>query len=133
MDAIVVDTDIVSFFFRRDSRATLYQPHLAGKLVMISFMTVAELDRWTLTRRWGARRRAELEQHLADLIIRHSTRALCRMWAEVTDGARRRGHPISVPDAWHAATALVEDVPLVTHNRRDFAGVLGLRLISEAP
>jgi len=29
--------------------------------------------------------------------------------------------------------ALLNDVPLISHNRRHFAGVPGLKLISEAP
>jgi hypothetical protein len=31
MAAVVVDNDIVSFQFKRDTRAGLYQRHLAGK------------------------------------------------------------------------------------------------------
>ncbi len=44
----VVDTDVVSFLFKRDSRAELYRRHLTGALLTISFMTLAELERWTL-------------------------------------------------------------------------------------
>jgi len=29
--------------------------------------------------------------------------------------------------------ALINGVPIITHNRRDFAGVPGLAMISEAP
>ncbi len=43
MAAIVVDTDIVSYQFKGDSRASLYRPHLAGKQWCLSFMTQAEL------------------------------------------------------------------------------------------
>jgi predicted nucleic acid-binding protein len=35
-------------------------------------------------------------------------------------------------DAWIAATALLYEVPLITHNRRDYEGVAGLVLISES-
>ena len=37
----VVDTDAVSFFFKRDSRAIRYRPHLAGMTLVVSFMAVA--------------------------------------------------------------------------------------------
>ena len=47
-DRCVVDTDVVSFFFKGDTRAALYRPHLVGQFLLISFMTVAELDRWSL-------------------------------------------------------------------------------------
>ena len=46
---------------------------------------------------------------------------------------RRSGRAISRTDAWQAAVALHEGVPLISHNRRDFAHVSGLTLISEAP
>ena len=130
---VVVDTDVVSFFFRRDSRAARYEVHVTGKLLVVSFMVAAELDRWALSRDWGPRRRIELERRIEGLIVRHSTRELCRMWAQVTDQARRHGRPIGVADAWHAATALLEGAPLITHNRDDYAGVADLEIISEAP
>lgn len=50
---MVVDTDVVSYLFKRDSRAEAYRPHLTGRLLVVSFMTVAELDRWALERDWG--------------------------------------------------------------------------------
>jgi hypothetical protein len=46
----VVDTDVVSFAFKGDSRADLYGPHLTNRLLVISFMTLAELERWSLER-----------------------------------------------------------------------------------
>lgn len=45
---VVVDTDVVSYLFKSDTRAQLYRPLLMGKLPLISFMTLAELDRWAL-------------------------------------------------------------------------------------
>ena len=59
--------------------------------------------------------------------------SLCRKWAEVVEQVRRNGFKIEPADAWIAATALQFGVPLVTHNRKDYAAVNGLRLISEAP
>lgn len=52
-DGRVIDTDIISYLFRRDTRAEIYRPYLAGADVAVSFMTVAELNRWALQRGWG--------------------------------------------------------------------------------
>jgi hypothetical protein len=41
---IVLDTNVVSYLFKGDTRASLYQPHVAHRLPIISFMTLAELD-----------------------------------------------------------------------------------------
>jgi hypothetical protein len=52
----MVDTNVMSFLFERDTRAEWYRPRLTGKLLVLSFMTVAELDRWALERNWGQAR-----------------------------------------------------------------------------
>jgi len=39
MKPIVVDTDVVSFLFKNDSRAQSYLPHLYDRQWFISFMT----------------------------------------------------------------------------------------------
>jgi predicted nucleic acid-binding protein len=54
--AVIVDTDVVSFLLKKDSRAALYRPHLEGLPKIISFMTLAELRRWEFQNNWGARR-----------------------------------------------------------------------------
>lgn len=129
----VVDTDVVSFLFKRDSRAEAYRPHLSGNLLVVSFMSVAELDRWAMERNWSEPRRSRMEEHLRNFVVYPYDRRLCREWAEVADGARRRGRPVGVADAWIAATALLHDMPLVTHNRGHFSGIERLKIISEAP
>ncbi len=132
MASVVVDTDVVSFLFKRDSRAEWYRPHLSGKLLVLSFMTVAELDRWALERNWGRARRARMEESLRNFIVYPFDRALCLKWAEVSDRARRIGRRIECADAWIAATAVLHNIPLVTHNASDYAGVDGLTVISKA-
>lgn len=54
-------------------------------------------------------------------------RRLCTKWAEVMVAAETSGRRIDCADAWIAATALLADVPLVTHNRADYLGVPDLR------
>ena len=49
----VLDTDVLSFLYKRDTRAGLYEPHLNDPPFIVSFMSLAELRRWTLERNWG--------------------------------------------------------------------------------
>jgi tRNA(fMet)-specific endonuclease VapC len=63
-------------------------------------------------------------------VILPYSRALCTKWAEVTAGAQARGHRIECADAWIAATALLYNIPLVTHNRGDYRGVPALNIVS---
>jgi tRNA(fMet)-specific endonuclease VapC len=129
--ALVVDTDVTSYLFKKDTRAALYAPHLAGHMLTISFQTLAELELWALSAGWGSRRKQQLEHHLRRYIVQDSSPALCRRWAEIQDDGRRRGRPVATADAWVAATALFLDVPLVTNNESHFASVPGLTIIAE--
>jgi tRNA(fMet)-specific endonuclease VapC len=128
-DEFVVDTDIVSYLLREDSHVDPYRPYLTGSHLVVSFMTVAELDQWVLTRGWGARRRQQLLDHLGLFTTILVTRELCSLWASVMVQARASGRPIQVADAWIAATALWLDVPLITNNYGDYAGVTDLKLV----
>lgn len=129
--AVIVDTDIVSFIFKSDTRKELYDPHLAGQFMFISFMTLGELHKWALAWNWGATKNRLLDEYLRRYSIIHSTSDVCRLWAEITDSGRRNGKTIAVADAWIAATALFLNIPLVTHNGSDFQDVKGLSIISE--
>lgn len=128
---VVVDTDVVSYIFKKDPKARLYRRHLIGQTWVISFMTQAELDNWALWHHWGQARREALEQHLQRFQIYYPDRDLCLWWAETVNRARLNGRPIQVADAWIAATALALGVPLVTHNAADYEGVDGLEIRSE--
>lgn len=64
MPTVVVDTDVLSYHFKGDTRAALYAQHLSGQLWVISFMTLAELRWWVLERRWGRAKKQQLAEHL---------------------------------------------------------------------
>jgi tRNA(fMet)-specific endonuclease VapC len=130
MASLLVDTDVASFLFKQDSRAARYAVDLNGATLLISFMTYAELHRWALQAGWGERRRRAFEAYLHRFAIVPWDEALCQEWAAVTLAADRRGRPMGHADAWQAATARHLGVPLVRHNRRHFAAVPGLQLIS---
>lgn len=130
MNAAIVDTDVVSMLFKGDTRAFAYRPYLTGRLLGISFMTLAELERWSLERAWGQRRKLELAQCLTRYAVLPVSRELCGKWAEVSYAARRKGRPIQTADAWIAASALHYQVPLITNNRSDHSVVDGLLLLS---
>lgn len=132
MNAAVVDTDVVSILFKDDTRAHVFRAHVSGRLLGISFMTLAELERWSLERGWGARRKFELAQHLARYTVLPVSRELCTRWAEVTFAAKRKGRRIQTADAWIAASALHYRVPLITNNPSDYAAVEGLLVLSAA-
>jgi tRNA(fMet)-specific endonuclease VapC len=128
----VIDTDVWSYLYKGRDEAELYQPHLFGHILILSFQTQAELFRWGISAAWGVRRRDHFKLHLQHYVIEHSSDGLSLRWAEAMESARRKGQPITAADAWIAATALYLGVPLITHNRKHFSGVDRLVVISEA-
>lgn len=126
--SVVIDTDVLSFIFKEDTRGNLYLPHLDGKLTIISFMTLAETDRWAIE----CTMRKQMAQFLRQFVVSPFSRTVCLRWAEAMHSARRNGRPIQTAEGWVAATALVHNIPVVTHNQKHFAGVDGLTVISEA-
>ena len=68
---------MVSYRFKKDSRARLYRPHMIGREWVLSFMTLAELDQWALVHRWGPTRRADMDRLLLSYAVHHSDRQLC--------------------------------------------------------
>lgn len=132
MTTVLLDTNIVSYLFKRDSRAAAYAPHLLQRELAISMMTVAELFQWAALRDWGKVRVQRLERYLERYTIVPVDMALCRHWAEVRAIRARAGLPISPQDAWIAAAALRYHLALVTHNPADYQAIPGLTIISEA-
>lgn len=131
MDSVLIDTDVLSYFFKGDSRAESYQSHISGKLGVLSFMSVAELDFWANFRNWGSKRRADLAAFLEPYTIINSDRSLCQVWADIRSQVSRDGYHIDSADCWIAATALQYSIPLATHNEGHFIHVNGLKILSE--
>ena len=129
MNILLIDTDILSFTLKGDSRANQYASHLQGNRLAISLMTVAELYQWAAIHNWGERRISQLDTTLRDFLILPIDIQLCRVWGKVRAECRAGGTPISPQDAWIAASALYYDIDMITHNVADFKSVSGLRLI----
>ena len=132
MNPVVVDTDVVSFFFKNDARrSALYRRHLAHRTLVLSFMTVAELDYWALKHNWGEGRCRKMEEHLRSFLVYPYDRQLCRAWAKVMDESRRAARRLPPGDAWIAAVALIHQLPLVTHNAKHYKGLRSVTIITE--
>jgi predicted nucleic acid-binding protein len=133
MTKVVVDTDVVSYVFKNHPFGSRYDSELAGRITLISFMTVAEMERWMLQYHWGEQRVQLLRTFLQKFTVVPSSPDLCRKWAEVMVSAQAAGRRIEGTDAWIAATAMMHDAAVLTNNRKDYLGVTGLTLISHAP
>ena len=131
MEFVVVDTDVVSFYFKNDPRSQPFVSQWSGKTLVISFMTFAELQLWGLLRKWD-RVVAGNFSRFSSTALRsiRSTNIFCQLWAAVVAETRTKGRRLQVADAWIAATALAINAPLATHNAIDFGVVSGLQLLA---
>jgi len=129
MDAVLLDTDVFSFLIRPgDTRGDLYGPLVKGKTVALSFISVAELYVWATTRGWGAQKLAVFEERLKACVIIPYDLELCKTYARIK-AQLPAGQVIPVNDFWIAVCAIRHSIPLLTHNKRDFEKVPGLRLL----
>ncbi|RLC16899.1 MAG: type II toxin-antitoxin system VapC family toxin [Deltaproteobacteria bacterium] len=131
MEIVLLDTNIVSFLFKKDTRSVLYEPYLKNRILAISLMTAAELYQWAEVRKWGSRRVSQLERILAEnYTILPADMELCRQWGKIRAECQAAGRPISPQDAWIGATAIQHDLPLITHNPKDFEVIGNIKIIT---
>ena len=125
----IIDTCVVSYMLKNHTLAQQYRPLLEGKSLGLSFMSIAELYRWSIERGWGDKKMQLLENMLKNYVILSCDDETCWYWAKISS---TKGRPMPSSDAWIAATALRYDTPLVTHNIKDFEHLqdVGLNLIT---
>ena len=90
---MLLDTDVISFLFKRDTRVVGYLQLLEGEALSISFMTLAELYQWAYVRNWGQPRIERLETWLRRFAV------LCRVMRRFVGN----GHLCASSDANRAA------------------------------
>jgi tRNA(fMet)-specific endonuclease VapC len=137
MDEVLLDTNVFSYFLRRnDTRASLYQPYIQHKTVVLSFVTVGELYYWAERRKWGPAKVRFFEERIRGVTIVPYDLEICKAYARIKSGLKTPSGShrlIGDNDLWIAACAVRHAIPLITHNRRHFEGIPGLNIVSEAP
>ena len=128
VSTVVVDTSVVSSVFNQSSYARFYQERMVGRRAVVSFQTVEELYFGAYKRGWGSRRRSELDRHLQQYEVVWPTSELVRVCARLRSGREAVGRRLETADAWIAATAIMLNCPLASHDR-DFSGIPNLELI----
>jgi predicted nucleic acid-binding protein len=137
MHEVLLDTDVFSILLREnDMRASLYRPHVQGRIAVVSYVTIGELYFWGERRKWGDKRLRLLEEAIrATTVVRYDLE-VCKTYAHLKPSLKNPSgsqRTIGDNDLWIASCAVRHDITLVTHNRRHFEGIPHLRIISEAP
>ncbi len=128
---IILDTCIVSYLMRGGDQAKAYLPHVQGKLLAISFITVGELYFGAEKAQWGEPKRKQLETTLRNFVVIPYDHEIARCYGRLVAQRQRNGMPIAPNDAWIAACTVRHSLPLVTHNPKDFAAIQDLSVITE--
>ena len=128
---IIIDTNIISYIMRGGAEAKAYAPHLKGKLIAISFITVGELYYGTEKNNWGEKRKLQLETSLRNYVVIPYDHEIAKLHGKVLVLRERIGRQVSFNDAWIAACAIRHGTPLVTHNSKDFESISNLQVITE--
>jgi tRNA(fMet)-specific endonuclease VapC len=92
VESVLLDTNLVSYLMRGDSRAELYRHHLEGKTLAVSFMTVAELYEGAYRRGWREDRMSRLEALIRNYVVVPFSNRTCQIWGRVR--TERRHQPI---------------------------------------
>lgn len=133
MRDVVIDTDVASLLQKHQAPSWVVR-HLAGARIWLTFVTVGELAKWAVVRKWGQDRRARLDAWTAGRPVIPYDTQIARMWGELAGAAQLRGRPRPQNDTWIAACCLRYQVPLVTLNTADFSDFAsghGLVLLGE--
>lgn len=81
-------------------------------------VSVGELHAFTLSRKWGDRRKALLQKQIDNcLIVPISYPGIYQRWAEMYSDLRAAGEPVEQNDIWIAATGSVAGLTLLTTDK----------------
>lgn len=129
-NGVVVDTSVVSYIFKDDHIGRYYEEQVKIRRTFISFQTLEELRFGVAKRNWGEKQENALYKHLEQYQVVWPNRELVGICAALRVERERAGKPLATADAWIAATAILLDCPLVSHDH-GFRNIPNLKLIQK--
>jgi predicted nucleic acid-binding protein len=123
--SFLIDTDICSAHLKQQGPVTNRFLQYTGRL-FVSAVTVGELYTWALRANAPPQRLSALLDLFNDVTVLDVTEQVGRKFGEVRAALFDIGRPAPEMDLLIAATALVHNLTLITHNIRDFMNVPGL-------
>jgi predicted nucleic acid-binding protein len=125
---VALDTDVASAIWRGGEAALPYRDRLVGRTPVLTFITVAEMWQGAHHKNWGRQRCVRLREFCSSFAWLHCNAEVVLAWGRLAGMAMKGGHGISHNDCWIAASCVVEGVPLLTGNVKDFQPLVDLNL-----
>ena len=130
--SILVDTNVVSYIFEGSELGRRYERLLRHYRGLGCPVTLAELHYGAYWRNWGVNRWCRLNEVLGRLEWLPLTAEVARLASHLAAKQKHGGRPVKWADIYIAATALINGLPIMTHDR-DFADFEGLEVVTELP
>lgn len=99
-DCVLLDTNIVSYLFRKDNRVAGLTPMLSGKTLAIASQTLAELHYGALKRKWGPSRYDRMITAVGNYLVIDTDPDTAEAWAKFSLAAEAAGRAMSAEDLW---------------------------------
>jgi len=125
--SFLVDTDICSAYLKGDNRVHGRFVQHGGQL-HVSAAAAGQLFTWALMAGRSSSRMQGLLNLLRDVTFLDVNRAVSEKFGDLRVQQIKSGHHTPDVDLLIAATAMVYNLTVVTHNQKHFATVPGLRL-----
>jgi tRNA(fMet)-specific endonuclease VapC len=123
----LLDTDTISFALRGSGAVATELRRRSPSEVCTSSIVIGELE-LGVARRGSRKLRRELDALYSGLEVLAYDIEAARRYGRLAAALLEQGVPIGVEDAMVAAHALSRGMTLVTHNRKHFERVKGLRV-----
>jgi len=123
--SVLLDTDICSAHLRGTGTIVSRIQQLTGR-IHVSAITLGDV--FALRRRAARRRLTMVQAFISDVTVLPIDAEVSRKFGELRSQLLDVGRPVPVIDLWIAATALANELTLVTHNTQDFSSIPNLSL-----
>src|SRR5262245_10291147 len=125
--SFLLDTDICSAHLKQNGKLAHKFLQYLGRL-HVSVITVGELYTWALRAKASPQRLQELRDFLNDVQLLEVNETVARKFGEVRAVLFDAGISVPEMDLMIAATALVHNLTVVTHNVQDYATIPGVSI-----
>lgn len=128
--SFLIDTDWVIDHFNSISRVTRRLKELEPQGLGLSVISVAELWEGVYFSRDPKRGQVMLEEFLSGVVVLGLDDEVCRQFGQLRGSLRKLGKTVGDFDLLIAATALQNNLTLLTNNRKHFKQIAGLKVES---